>query len=130
MAESTGYAHVAITVSDHAVSLPFYETVLQSAPVGEIVTDDFDRKIFPVGGGSILGVTQYRESSSGAFDPLVPGLDHIGFRVETAAEIVAIQERLAGEGIDSDLTDAPFGTALMVKDPDGTQIEFFSAEKR
>ena len=128
MPEFTGYAHVALTVTDHSVSLPFYEKVFETAPVGELVTDDLDRKIFPVGAGQIFGVTQYPDGRGGRFDYLVPGLDHVSFAVATRADVLALKDRLEGVGIIGDLSEVPYGTVLNIKDPDGNALEFFSAE--
>ncbi|MBD8539926.1 VOC family protein [Frigoribacterium sp. CFBP 8751] len=126
MPELSGYAHVAITVSDLDTSLAFYEKLLGSGPVGRIELDGLDRRIFSVGNGQIFGVTAYTGGSSAAFDPTVPGLDHIGLAVTDRDGVVAWQEHATSVGIESDLQDADFGHALMIKDPDGNQIEFFA----
>jgi catechol 2,3-dioxygenase-like lactoylglutathione lyase family enzyme len=120
MPEIQGYAHVAITVSDLDASLAFYESLFGAPPVGQITLDGLDRRLFSVGGGQILGVTAYDEGKAVPFDPTVPGLDHIGFAVADRDAVVAWQEHAASVGI-------AFGTTLMVKDPDGNQIEFFAA---
>jgi len=125
MPEFSGYAHVALTVTDLAESVPFYETVFESAPVTELVTDDFVRKIFPAGNGQIFGVTEYHEKKPGRFDFLLPGLDHVSFAVPTRAAVLALQQRLEAAGISVDLTDAPYGSVLNIKDPDGNAVEFF-----
>ena len=130
MPEFSGYAHVAITVSDHAASLPFYEKVFETAPVGELVTDDFNRQIFPAGGGQVFGVTEYVAKKPGTFDFLLPGLDHVSFAVTTADDVSALQKRLAEVGIAGDLVEAPYGTVLNIKDPDGNAIEFFAPAPR
>jgi len=127
MPEIQGYAHVAITVSDLDRSLAFYESLLGAPPVGRIELDGLDRRLFSVGGGQILGVTAYAEGKAVPFDPTVPGLDHIGFAVTDRDAVVAWQEHASSAGIDSHLEDPEFGTTLMVKDPDGNQIEFFAA---
>jgi glyoxylase I family protein len=126
MPEIQGYAHVAITVSDLDASLPFYEKLLGAEPVGRIQLDGLDRHLFPVGNGQILGVTAYTHGSADVSDPTRPGLDHIGLAVADREGVVAWQTQATEAGIDSDLQDADFGHALMVKDPDGNQIEFFA----
>jgi glyoxylase I family protein len=126
MPEFSGYAHVALTVSDHARSLPFYKAVFETPPVGELVTDDFNRQIFPAGGGQVFGVTEYAQKRSGAFDVLLPGLDHVSFAVASADDVRRLQGRLADAGIAGDLVGAPYGTVLNIKDPDGNQVEFFA----
>ncbi|AMM20501.1 hypothetical protein AX769_10515 [Frondihabitans sp. PAMC 28766] len=124
MPEFTGYAHVALTVTDHAQSVPFYETVFEASPVTELVTDGFVRKIFAVGGGQVFGVTEYGEKKPGRFDYLLPGLDHVSFTVPSRVGVLALQQRLEAAGIAGDLTDAPYGTVLNIKDPDGNAVEF------
>jgi glyoxylase I family protein len=128
--EVQGYAHVAITVSDLERSLEFYEALLGAPPVGRIELDGLDRRLFSVGGGQVLGVTAYAAGRAVPFDPTVPGLDHIGLAVADRDAVVAWQEHAASVGIESDLEDPDFGTTLMVKDPDGNQIEFFAAAPR
>ena len=130
MPEFSGYAHVAITVSDHAASLPFYETVFETAPVGQLVTDDFDRQIFPAGNGQLFGVTEYVAKRPGAFDFLLAGLDHVSFAVESGSDVIRLQNRLADAGIAGDLVEVDYGTVLNIKDPDGNAIEFFAAAGR
>ncbi|WP_423923587.1 VOC family protein [Frigoribacterium sp. 2-23] len=126
MPELAGYAHVAITVSDLDRSLAFYERLLGAGPVGRIQLDGLDRHLFSVGRGQILGVTGYDAGRDDAFDPTMPGLDHIGLAVADRDGVVAWQEHAASVGIESDLQDVDFGHALMIKDPDGNQIEFFA----
>lgn len=126
MPEFSGYAHVALTVSDHATSLPFYEKVFETGPVGELVTDDFNRQIFPVGGGQIFGVTEYIEKKPGSFDFLLPGLDHVSFAVASGDDVKTLQKRLADAGIAGDLSEVSYGTVLNIKDPDGNALEFFA----
>jgi len=126
MPDLHGYAHVAITVSDLDRGLAFYSRLLGADPVGRIELDGLDRRLFAVGGGQILGVTAYAAGAATPSDPTVPGLDHIGLRCTDRDEVVAWQRHAQDVGIDSDLQDVDFGTALMVKDPDGNQIEFFA----
>ena len=126
MPDLHGYAHVAITVSDLDRGVAFYSRLFGTEPVGRSELDGLDRRLFAVGGGQILGVTGYAAGIDAAFDPTVPGLDHIGLRCTDRDEVLAWQQQATGVGIESDLQDVDFGTALMVKDPDGNQIEFFA----
>jgi catechol 2,3-dioxygenase-like lactoylglutathione lyase family enzyme len=124
MPEFSGYAHVALTVTDLTASVPFFEAVFEAPPVTELVTDDFTRKIFAVGPDQVFGITEYVEKRPGRFDFLLPGLDHVSFAVPERASVVSLQARLEAAGIGGDLVDAPYGTVLNIKDPDGNQVEF------
>lgn len=127
MPEFNGYAHVALTVTDLEKSLPFFTSVFETEPAGELVTDDFVRKIFPVAEGQVFGVTEYTlKGDADRFDPRHPGLDHVSFAVPSRGRVMALKNRLADAGIDGDLVEAPYGTVLNVKDPDGNAIEFFA----
>ena len=126
MPDLHGYAHVAITVSDLDRGVAFYARLFGAEPVGQITLDGLDRRLFSVGNGQILGVTAYTEGAAVPFDPTVPGLDHIGLRCTDRDEVLAWQQQATEAGIESDLQDVDFGHALMIKDPDGNQIEFFA----
>jgi hypothetical protein len=39
--------------------------------------------------------------------------------------VLALRRRLEAAGIGVDLTDAPYGSVLNIKDPDGNAVEFF-----
>jgi len=121
-----GYAHVAITVTDLDRAVDFYTTLLGAPPVGRIQLEQLDRQLFAVGGGQILGVTAYPDGDDRPFDPTVAGLDHIGLRCADRDEVLAWQRHVAEAGLGGDFQDVDFGSALMVKDPDGNQIEFFA----
>lgn len=127
MPRLTGVHHIAITVRDLDVSVAFYTRLLGDGPAAAIEEDEgLRRRLFALPGGTNLGLTQHDEPASGDFDPLVPGLDHIGLAVESRDELERWAEHLASVGIDHDgLVEAPYGIALSLKDPDGTALELF-----
>lgn len=122
-----GIDHIAITVLDLDVSLPFYERVFGLSPVGTMDDGPFVRRILALPGGVTLGLTQHDQATSNSrFDPRVPGLDHIGFAVADLAELSGWATHLDSHGIqNSGLVDASYGTAVSFTDPDGTALEFF-----
>ena len=124
----TGIDHLAITVSDLAVSVPFYERMLGIPKSADLAGEGLMRAKFALPGGASIGLTQHGSGTDGSFSPFTPGLDHVGFGVATREELEAWAARLTGEGIaHSGLVDAPYGTALSVKDPDGIALEFFAS---
>ena len=80
------------------------------------------------GTGLIIGLNQHHEASADRFDERRPGLDHVGFTVAERHELDTWQARLAELGVEhSPVQDSPSGsgTALVFRDPDNIQLEFW-----
>lgn len=123
-----GIDHLALTVSDLGVSLDFYEKVLGLRSDGEMSDGNFHRRVLPLPDGSHLGLTQHDESPQSRFDPLEPGLDHVGFACSSRADLESWVTHLEALGIEhGGILDADYGSALSFKDPDGNALEFFVA---
>lgn len=128
MPHITGLHHVALTVSDLAVSVPFYENVLGSSPASKMTDGPFTRRVFALPDGQGLGLTQHHHSNGAAFDPTGPGLDHVGLACTDREEVVAWAAHLDKLGIaHSGVNDAEYGSALSFTDPDGNALEFFAS---
>jgi len=120
--------HVALTVRDLSVSVPWYERLVGSGPVLDEDTGPFRHVVFAVG-GTLLGLHHFPGAAvDDAFDPRRPGLDHVAFLSPDRAALDAWQERLTGLGIVSgEVVDAHYGSGLAFKDPDGLALEIFAA---
>lgn len=124
----SGINHVALTVTDLSVSVPFYEKLLQSSPVTTMTDGPFIRRVFALPGGQRLGLTQHANRSATSFDPTRPGLDHVGFACANRDELVAWAAHLDQVSVEhSGVQDADYGSALSFKDPDGNALEFFAS---
>ncbi|MFC3690240.1 VOC family protein [Aquipuribacter hungaricus] len=124
----SGIHHVALTVTDLAVSVAFYEKVLQMAPAVTMTDGPFTRRVFTLPGGQGLGLTQHDQAGGGRFDATVPGLDHVGLACATRDDVTAWAEHLDRVGVaHSGVQDAAYGTALSFTDPDGNALEFFTS---
>ena len=130
--------HVAITVTDLDVSVPWYEKVfgisyLADIPheggVGKLLSDE-DRQ---------LGIVLHRHDANEGqrFHETVTGLDHIGFALGTRADLEEWQKHLEERGVeradaaDRPLTQSPiadtwYGSVLVFRDPDNIQLELFT----
>ncbi|MFI6333262.1 VOC family protein [Micromonospora chersina] len=121
-------AHVAVTVSDLEVSVPWYRQLFEAEPVLDEDTGPFRHVVFALRGGMLFGLHEF----SGAevvenFDPRRPGLDHVAFGCADRVELEQWQARLDELSIKhGGIVDAHYGSGLSLKDPDGVPLEFFA----
>lgn len=134
MPEFTAISHLDLSVSDVEQSADWYVRVLGLTRVRR---SDLDNRVMIVlrhdSTGLIVGLNQHHEPSAERFDEHRPGLDHVGFAVAERAELDTWQERLAALGVEhSPVTDAPSGSgsALVFRDPDNIQLEFWWTRAR
>jgi catechol 2,3-dioxygenase-like lactoylglutathione lyase family enzyme len=122
-------AHVAVTVRDLAVSGPWYRTLFGADPVLDEDTDaGFHHLVWLLEGGTLFGIHQHRNPApEERFSEFRVGLDHVGFGCASRADLQAWVERLDGLGIaHGGIVDAPYGSGLSFRDPDGIALEFFA----
>ncbi|WP_273735110.1 VOC family protein [Mycolicibacterium septicum] len=122
-------AHVAVTVRDLAVSGPWYRTLFGADPVLDEDTDaGFHHLVWLLEGGTLFGVHQHRNPAPDeGFSEFRVGLDHVGFGCASRADLQAWVDRLDGLGIaHGGIVDAPYGSGLSFRDPDGIALEFFA----
>jgi catechol 2,3-dioxygenase-like lactoylglutathione lyase family enzyme len=134
--------HVALTVSDVGVSVPWYEKVFGIRFQTEIphaggtgmLLADAERQL-------MLVLHRHDANPRERFTERKTGLDHVGFRVSSRAELEAWQTRLAELGVtqvetadapctQSPIADAPYASVLVFRDPDNIQLELFAPPGR
>ena len=128
MSTFPGLTHVAITISDPSVSVPWYSRLIGAEPVLDEDTGPF-RHIVYVIGDNLLGLHVFPDglSDNGPFHPHRRGLDHVSFGAPNRAELEKWQRRLDELGIEhGEVIDASYGSGLSFKDPDGIALEFFA----
>ena len=128
MPEVIGIDHVYVTVSDLGVSERFYDRVMVEA-LG------FRKNKFVLGGDPHV---QYFNRQFGfvlrparvpsRHEPYSPGLHHFCLRVESTADVEAVEERLRHLGISATKARlypeyAPDYAATFFEDPDGIRLE-------
>jgi catechol 2,3-dioxygenase-like lactoylglutathione lyase family enzyme len=121
--------HVALTVRDLSVSVPWYEALLGAKPVLDEDTDpDFHHTVYLLGGGTLVGLHQHATPApEGGFSEFRVGLDHVSFGVADRAELEKWARRLDELGITHGaIKDAGYGSGLSFRDPDGIALEFFA----
>lgn len=129
MPEFPPLAHVALTVRDLSVSVPWYGALFDSAPVIDEDTEpDFHHTVWMVGGGTLIGLHQHgTPAPDGDFSEHRVGLDHVGFGVASRADLETWEQHLNDLGIHhGGIVDAHYGSGLSFRDPDGIALEFFA----
>ncbi len=119
--------HVALTVSDLAVSVPWYRSVIGAEPVLDEDTGPFRHVIFALG-STLLGLHGFPDAAPllEPFNPRRPGLDHLSFGCADGTELAAWAARLDTIGVQhGEIIDASYGSGLAFKDPDGLALEVF-----
>jgi len=129
MAEFPALAHVALTVRDLAVSVPWYGALLGAEPVLDEDTDpDMHHTVYLLGDGTLLGLHQHGTAAPPErFSEHRVGLDHVGFGCADRAELEKWAARLDELGIaHGGVKDASYGSGVSFRDPDGIALEFFA----
>ena len=129
MTEFPPLTHVAITVRDLAVSIPWYEALLGAEPVLDEDTDpDMHHTVYLVGDGMLLGLHQHETPAPPEpFSEYRVGLDHVAFGCADRAELEKQAARLDELGIvHGGIKDAHYGSGVSFRDPDGIALEFFA----
>ena len=119
--------HVALTVRDLDVSVPFYRALIGAEPVLDEDTGPFRHVVFALG-GTLFGLHQFPEGIDELpHSPRRLGMDHVAFGVADRSELVAWARRLDAMGIPhGGVLDAHYGSGLALKDPDGLPLELFA----
>jgi glyoxylase I family protein len=120
-------AHVALTVRDLRVSVPWYAELLESEPVLDEDTRPFRHVVWMVN-GTMLGLHQFPDTDIATpFTERRAGLDHVAFGAADRAGLERWEKRLDQLGVShGEIHDAAYGSALSFRDPDGLPLEFFA----
>jgi glyoxylase I family protein len=120
--------HVALTVRDLSVSVPWYEELFDADPVLDEDTDpDFHHTVYMLG-NTLIGLHQHKQAAPAEqFSEFRVGLDHVAFGCADRAELEKWTRRLDELGIDhGGIKDAAYGSGVSFRDPDGIALEFFA----
>jgi len=104
--------HVALTVRDLSVSVPWYEALLDAKPVLDEDTDpQMHHTVYLLGNGTLLGLHQHQTAAPNEkFSEFRVGLDHIAFGCADRAELEKWAHRLEELGVQhGGIKDAAYG---------------------
>jgi glyoxylase I family protein len=120
--------HLALTVRDLSVSVPWYEELFDADPVLDEDTDpDFHHTVYMLG-TTLIGLHQHKQAAPAEqFSEYRVGLDHVSFGCADRAELEKWTRRLDELGIEhGGIKDAAYGSGVSFRDPDGIALEFFA----
>jgi catechol 2,3-dioxygenase-like lactoylglutathione lyase family enzyme len=121
--------HVALTVRDLSVSVPWYGRLFDADPVLDEDTDpDFHHTVYLLGNGTLFGLHQHATAAPAeSFSEFRVGLDHVSFGCASRDELEKWANRLDELGIaHGGIKDAAYGSGVSFRDPDGIALEFFA----
>ncbi len=126
MPEFPTVTHVALTVSDLGVSVPWYEALIGAKPVLDEDTGPFRHVVWAIG-GTLLGLHGFPDGKGGTFNERSVGLDHVAFACANRADLQQWETRLNELGVaNGGIVDAGYGSGLSFRDPDNIALEFFA----
>jgi catechol-2,3-dioxygenase len=129
MATFPALTHVALTVRDLSVSVPWYEALFEAQPVIDEDTDpDLHHTVYLLGNGTLLGLHQHvKPAPDEPFDEHRVGLDHVAFGCANRTQLEQWARRLDALGIEhGGIKDAAYGSGLSFRDPDNIALELFA----
>ena len=128
MAEFPPLTHIALTVRELKVSVPWYEALFDAKPVLDEDTDpDFHHTVYLLGNGTLIGLHQHKTPApKESFSEYRIGLYHLAFGCANRDELQKWTARLDELGIaNGGIKDAAYGSGVSFRDPDGIALEFF-----
>jgi glyoxylase I family protein len=127
MPEITGVNHISLTVNELDISEPWYTEVLGLTQV--MKDEEPGHKLVVLMHPPtqlMVGLHAHDANEGEAFKETRTGLDHVGFQVESRAALDGWKARFQQLGVEhSPITDAPYGSVLVFRDPDNIQLEMF-----
>ena len=130
--------HIAITVTDLEASIAWYESVFGVAYRMEVPHPGGTGKILADDAMNLVFALHRHDANDGErFAETRTGLDHVGLRVPSRADLETWQGHLDGLGVrrapmanqpctQSPIEDRSFGSILVFRDPDNVQLELFA----
>jgi glyoxylase I family protein len=128
VADFPALTHVALTVRDLSVSIPWYQALFDAEPVLDEDTDpDFHHTVYMIG-NTLIGLHQHaKPAPDERFSEYRVGLDHVAFGCADRAELETWTRRLDELGVEhGEIKDRGYGSGVSFRDPDGIALEFFA----
>src|SRR5262249_58851562 len=120
-----GFSHIDLTVTDVERAAQWWQDVMGfrlMIPPHHETTYRIANLLHCT--GAIVSVMTHDEPQPGAFDERRVGLDHFAFQVADRQELEHWVEHLDSCAVaHSGINDRPYGSVLVLRDPDNIQVE-------
>lgn len=123
-------SHTSFSVTDAERTARWWNDVLGLVTFDRVAGDDWRGVlVLHEPSGMVIELQEHDGNPGDRFDPRRTGLDHVGLKVDSRAELVEWQEHFARHGVDhTPVVDREYGSVLTFRDPDGIQLEMFYRE--
>jgi glyoxylase I family protein len=130
--------HVALTVTDLDASVAWYEEVFSVSYLMDAPHEGGTARILADAEQTLTFALHVHDANQREiFAETRTGLDHVGFVVPVRTELQRWQEHLERNGVvraeaadkpltQSPISDQPYGSVLVFRDPDNIQLELFA----
>jgi glyoxylase I family protein len=126
MPRLTGPSHIDLTVTDVERSATWWERVMGFTRINSFEQPTFRGVGLWNRSGFTVTVLSHDATAAERFDEQRVGLDHFAFAIADRAGLDEWVAHLDGLGVEhSGVMDAHFGDTVVLRDPDGIQLELF-----
>jgi glyoxylase I family protein len=123
-------SHISFSTPDKDACAAWFERVLGFRAFEEVEGEGWRGvMMLHAPSATVIEFQQHDANQGEAFDPRRTGLDHIGFKVSSRADLENWQTLLDELGVDyTPVVDRDYGSVLTFRDPDRRQFEMFYRE--
>jgi glyoxylase I family protein len=127
MATFSRVSHISFSVRDSATSARWWAELLDLTEIDRVSGDGWHGVLLlHPPSRTIIEFQQHDGNQGEIFDPGRTGFDHMGFKVDTRADLDEWLSRFERLGVThSPIAEREYGAVLAFKDPDGIQFEMF-----
>ncbi|MDT5322334.1 MAG: glyoxylase family protein [Mycobacterium sp.] len=127
MATFSRVSHISFSVRDSETSARWWAQLLDLTEIDRVSGDGWrGLLLLHATSRTVIEFQQHDGNQGETFDPRRTGFDHMGFKVDTRAELDEWLSRFERLGVaHSPIAEREYGAVLTFKDPDGIQFEMF-----
>ncbi|MDT5133372.1 MAG: glyoxylase family protein, partial [Mycobacterium sp.] len=127
MATFSRVSHISFSVRDSETSARWWAQLLDLTEIDRVSGDGWrGLLLLHAPSRTVIEFQQHDGNQGETFDPRRTGFDHMGFKVDTRAELDEWLSRFERLGVaHSPIAEREYGAVLTFKDPDGIQFEMF-----
>lgn len=120
-------SHISFSARDADACAEWFQRVMNFVPLDETSGASWRAVLLlHPPSATIIEFQQHDANAGEAFDPRRTGLDHVGFKVGSRADLEEWTQHFDALGVDyTPIVDLEYGSVLTFRDPDKRQFEMF-----